>query len=62
MRADELDLPVPLDRLRYDLMLNAEFDTDGVRVPAPRFRLNVTVPVGVPLALARIAVNVTDWP
>ena len=44
--------PVPLDRLRYDLMLNAEFDTDGVRVPAPRFRLNVTVPVFTLLGLS----------
>src|SRR5690606_1843194 len=44
--------PVPLDRLRYDLMLNAEFDTDGVRVPAPRFRLNVTVPAFTLLGLS----------
>lgn len=37
--------PVPLDRLRYELQLNATFDTDGVHVPQERFRLNVTVPV-----------------
>ena len=37
--------PVPLDRLRYELQLHAAFDTDGVRVPQQRFRINVTVPV-----------------
>ncbi len=37
--------PLPLDRLRYALQLDAEFDTDGVAVPQERFRLSVTVPV-----------------
>lgn len=50
--ASESQRPVTLDRLRYDLMLNAEFDTDGVRVPAPRFRLNVTVLVLTLLGLS----------
>ena len=31
--------------LQYDLLGGAAFDTDGVQVPQPRFRLNVTVPV-----------------
>ncbi|MBB5831227.1 HNH endonuclease signature motif containing protein [Brachybacterium aquaticum] len=44
--------PVPLARLRYDLLLNAEFDTDGVDVPAPRFRVNVTVPLFTALGIS----------
>lgn len=44
--------PVPLARLRYTLVLNAEFDTEGVHVPEPRFRLNVTVPVFTLLGLS----------
>lgn len=36
--------PLPLVRLRYELQLNATFDTEGVQIPGPRFRLNVTVP------------------
>lgn len=36
--------PLPLDRLRYELQLNATFDTGDVPIPGPRFRLNVTVP------------------
>ena len=31
--------------IQYDLLAGAAFDTDGVQVPQPRFRLNVTVPV-----------------
>ncbi|MGP9681041.1 MULTISPECIES: HNH endonuclease signature motif containing protein [unclassified Brachybacterium] len=36
--------PLPLSRLRYELQLNATFDTGDVQIPGPRFRLNVTVP------------------
>lgn len=36
--------PLPLDRLRYELQLNATFDVGDVPIPVPRFRLNVTVP------------------
>lgn len=36
--------PLPLDRLRYELQLHAEFDTEGISVPTQRFRLHVTVP------------------
>lgn len=37
--------PVPLDRLRFELAMQSPFDTDGVHVPAERFRLNITVPM-----------------
>lgn len=37
--------PLPLDRLRYALQLDAAFDTDGVAIPQERFRLSVSVPV-----------------
>lgn len=47
--------PVPLARLRYELQLNATFDTDGVHVPQQRFRLNLTVP-------ALTALGVSDAP
>ncbi|WP_193103957.1 HNH endonuclease signature motif containing protein [Brachybacterium sp. FME24] len=36
--------PIPLARLRYALTLGAHLDADGAKVPAERFRLNVTVP------------------
>jgi len=38
-------LPASLAAIQYDLLGGAAFDTDGVQVPAPRFRLNITVPV-----------------
>lgn len=38
-------IPASLALLQYDLLGGAALDTDGVRVPRPRFRLNVTVPV-----------------
>ena len=41
----ETGLPASLATLQYDLLGGATLDTDGIRVPAPRFRLNVTVPV-----------------
>ncbi|MGO3210535.1 HNH endonuclease signature motif containing protein [Brachybacterium sp. AOP42-C2-15] len=31
--------------IQYDLLGGASLDTDGVQVPKPRFRLNITVPV-----------------
>src|SRR5699024_12058989 len=37
--------PASLALIQYDLLGGAAFDTDGVRVPEPRFRLNLTVPV-----------------
>ncbi|MGO1409539.1 MAG: DUF222 domain-containing protein [Brachybacterium sp.] len=36
--------PASLALIQYDLLSGAAFGTDGVRVPAPRFRLNLTVP------------------
>ncbi|WP_241237388.1 HNH endonuclease signature motif containing protein [Brachybacterium saurashtrense] len=59
-RAVETGEPIPLDPrgtvaetgrisslalLQYDLLGGAALDTDGVQVPRPRFRFNVTVPV-----------------
>lgn len=59
-RAFEAGEPVPMDPrgtvaetgmtaslalLQYDLLGGSAFDTDGVQIPHPRFRLNVTVPV-----------------
>ena len=41
----ETAMPASLALLQYDLLGGAALDTDGVRVPEPRFRLNVTVPV-----------------
>ncbi|WP_157773456.1 HNH endonuclease signature motif containing protein [Brachybacterium vulturis] len=41
----ETATPASLALLQYDLLGGAAFDTDGVQVPQPRFRLNVTVPV-----------------
>ena len=38
-------IPASLALIQYDLLGGAALDTDGVRVPTPRFRLNVTVPV-----------------
>ncbi|MGP9536974.1 DUF222 domain-containing protein [Brachybacterium sp. AOP43-C2-M15] len=38
-------IPASLTRIQYDLLGGASFETDGVHVPEPRFRLNVTVPV-----------------
>lgn len=37
------DLP-SITALRYELLRGALLDTDGVEMPAPRFRMNVTVP------------------
>lgn len=36
--------PLSLARIRYELLTGATLDTDGVKVPAARFRLTVTVP------------------
>ena len=36
--------PLSLAQLRYALLTGAELDTDGVHVPAERFRINLTVP------------------
>src|SRR5699024_439608 len=36
--------PASLALIQCDLLGGAAFDTDGVRVPEPRFRLNLTVP------------------
>jgi hypothetical protein len=36
--------PLTRAQLQFDLVLNSTFDTDRVDVPAPRFRLNVTIP------------------
>ncbi|MEE1617896.1 HNH endonuclease signature motif containing protein [Brachybacterium sp. J153] len=33
-----------LTRLRFALLTSAQLDPDGVDVPAPRFRLNITIP------------------
>ena len=41
----ETAMPASLALLQYDLLSSASLDTDGVHVPQPRFRLNVTVPV-----------------
>src|SRR5699024_7550933 len=38
-------MPAPLALIQYALLGGAPFETDGVHVPAPRFRLNLTVPV-----------------
>src|SRR5699024_236185 len=38
-------MPASLALIQYDLLGGAPFETDGVHVPAPRFRLNLTVPV-----------------
>jgi hypothetical protein len=37
-------MPLSLAVIRYHLAQGAALDTDGVTVPAPRFRMNVTVP------------------
>ncbi|MDO5663422.1 MAG: DUF222 domain-containing protein [Brachybacterium sp.] len=36
--------PLSLNRIRHQLLMSARFDTEGVRVPAERFRITVTVP------------------
>lgn len=36
--------PLPLTLIGYQLLRTASFDTEGVEVPQPRFRMNVTVP------------------
>jgi hypothetical protein len=36
--------PLSLAQIRHRLFLTAQFDTDGIPVPAARFRINVTVP------------------
>ena len=41
----ETAMPASLALIQYDLLSSASLDTDGVPVPQPRFRLNVTVPV-----------------
>ena len=41
----ETGIPASLALIQYDLLGGAALDTDGVRVPQPRFRLNITVPV-----------------
>ena len=41
----ETAMPASLALLQYDLLGGAVLDTDGVQVPKPRFRLNITVPV-----------------
>ena len=41
----ETAMPASLALIQYDLLGSAALDTDGVQVPEPRFRLNVTVPV-----------------
>ena len=41
----ETATPASLALIQYDLLGGAPFDTDGVQVPQPRFRLNITVPV-----------------
>lgn len=42
--AETTGRPLTLAALRYALLTGADLDTDGVDVPADRFRLNVTVP------------------
>lgn len=41
----ETAIPASLALIQYDLLGGAALDTDGVQVPQPRFRLNLTVPV-----------------
>lgn len=41
----ETAMPASLALIQYDLLSSASLDTDGVHVPQPRFRLNITVPV-----------------
>jgi hypothetical protein len=40
----ETSKPLTLAQIRHHLVLTAQFDTDGVHVPAPGFRINLTVP------------------
>jgi hypothetical protein len=40
----ETGRPLSLAQIRERLVLTARFDTDGVPVPAARFRINVTIP------------------
>jgi hypothetical protein len=59
MRGEQADVVIPMDvdefvsatgrpltlaQIRHQLVLTAEFDTDGVHVPAPAFRINLTIP------------------
>ncbi|MBB5831460.1 HNH endonuclease signature motif containing protein [Brachybacterium aquaticum] len=41
----ETAMQAPLALIQYDLLMAAALDTDGVAVPAPRFRINATIPV-----------------
>jgi hypothetical protein len=36
--------PLTLAQIRHHLVLTARFDTDGIHVPAPGFRINLTIP------------------
>src|SRR5699024_8449486 len=45
-------MPASLALIQYDLLGGAPFETDGEHVPAPRFRLNLPVPVLTLLAAA----------
>lgn len=42
--ADESGSPLSLAQLRYAILTRSVLDTGGVEVPAPRFRMQVTVP------------------